>query len=123
MGIIYEHDEQDDGHSGGGCHRTWRLKIYTVEGPLSFMLTDITERATAWPGLKLSALVMRLERIKSIDVPGLLVIRNLMTHMETLGIPVVLCGANADVASCIVGAGLHCFHNRVSYCDDISVLL
>lgn len=123
MGITHEHVERDNDRSGGGRPHAWRLKIYTVEGPLSLVLTDITERAKAWPELKLNALVLRLERVKFIDMQGLLVIRNLMTYMETLRIPVVLCGANADVASRLEGAGLHRFRNRLSYCDDISVLL
>jgi MFS superfamily sulfate permease-like transporter len=122
MGIIHEHVDRDN-RPGKGRPPAWRLKIYTVEGPLSFVLADIIEHAKAWPELSLSALLLRLERVKSIDVEGLLVMRNLMTHMETLGIPVVLCGANADVASRLAEAGLHRFHDRVSYCDDISVLL
>ena len=123
MEIIHEHVERDSDRSGAGCARAWRLKIYAVEGPLSFVLSDITERAEAWRKLNLSALVLPLKRVKVISAQELLVIRDLMTYMETLGIPVILCGANADVFSRLSSAGLDRFHDRVSYCDDISVLL
>ena len=99
MGIIHEHVERDQDRSSGGRPGTSRLKIYTVEGPLSFVLRDITERANGWPELNLSALVLRLERVSFIDSPGLLVLQDLMGNMELLRIPVILCGANADVAS------------------------
>lgn len=122
MGIIHEHVERDQ-DSSGGRPGTWRLKIYTVEGPLSFVLSDITERANGWPELNLSALVLRLERVAFIDSPGLLVLQDLMANMELLRIPVILCGANPDVASRLESAGLHRFHDRATYCEDISVLL
>jgi MFS superfamily sulfate permease-like transporter len=123
MEIVHECGNRGPERVGAARRRPSRLKIYMLEGPLLLLLTDITERAKGWPELKLDALVLRLDRVDSIDMLGLLVLRRLMTVVAAVGIPVVLCGASVDVRSRLMDAGLHCFQDKVSYCDDISILL
>jgi SulP family sulfate permease len=73
--------------------------VYSVDGPFFFGAVEEFESALLHSGTDPDAVVLKLVNVPFIDMTGLAALKDAVAALDQRGIPVALCGANAEVAS------------------------